>query len=92
VIGFYIDADRAREPNCLRPDAGGRARRFSIVKLTTSTVELNADFSIFIVTVPTSIEGRAASGSRRYCSKPWQSWGKVMRKGAIIVYESTVPR
>jgi UDP-N-acetyl-D-galactosamine dehydrogenase len=62
----------------------------SLVKFTTSRAELKAaDFSNFIVSVPTSIEGerRPDLGA---AAQSLGDMGEVMRKGAIVVCESTV--
>ena len=91
VIGFDIDPQRVREL------AAGhdRTREVAPAELRRSTVKFTADAAalagadFFIVTVPTPIDGarRPDLGALRKAS---DTVGKAMRKGAIVVYESTV--
>jgi UDP-N-acetyl-D-galactosamine dehydrogenase len=91
VVGFDIDARRIAE---LR--AGhDRTREVEPAHLALSTLSLardperlkTADF--FIVTVPTPIDAANRPDLRALFGAS-ETVGKVMRKGAIVVYESTV--
>ena len=90
MIGFLIDTEWVREPTRSRPDARPADLHCSLVKFTTSRAELKAaDFSNFLVSVPTSIEGerRPDLGA---AAQSLGDMGKVVRKGAIVVCEFTV--
>ncbi len=87
MIGFLIDTEWVREPTRSRPDARPADLHCSLVKFTTSRAELKAaDFSNFLVSVPTSIEGerRPDLGA---AAQSLGDMGKVVRKGAIVVCE-----
>ena len=91
VIGFDIDPERVRELHAgrdrTREVAPGDLRHPSVT-FTADPGELKrADF--FIVTVPTPIDDarRPDLAALRQAS---QTVGKALRKGAIVVYESTV--
>jgi UDP-N-acetyl-D-galactosamine dehydrogenase len=91
VVGFDIDPERVRELQANRDrtrEVSPADLRQSSVTFTTDATELKrADF--FIVTVPTPIDDarRPDLAALRHAS---QTVGKAMRKGAIVVYESTV--
>jgi UDP-N-acetyl-D-glucosamine/UDP-N-acetyl-D-galactosamine dehydrogenase len=91
VVGFDIDErrvselraghDRTRE---VEPETLGNAN----LRVTTDTADLAA-CDLFIVTVPTPIDAarRPDLGAVLAASR---TVGKVLRKGGIVVYESTV--
>ena len=91
VIGFDIDPERVRELHAGRDrtrEVAPADLRHPSLTCTADPVELKrADF--FIVTVPTPIDDarRPDLAALRQAS---QTVGKAMRKGAIVVYESTV--
>jgi UDP-N-acetyl-D-galactosamine dehydrogenase len=91
VIGFDIDPERVRELHAGRDrtrEVPPADLRHPSVTFTVDPAELErADF--FIVTVPTPIDDarRPDLAALRQAS---QTVGKAMRKGAIVVYESTV--
>jgi UDP-N-acetyl-D-glucosamine/UDP-N-acetyl-D-galactosamine dehydrogenase len=91
VIGFDIDPERVRELHAGRDrtrEVAPADLRHPSVTFTADPGELKrADF--FIVTVPTPIDDarRPDLAALRQAS---QTVGKAMRKGAIVVYESTV--
>jgi UDP-N-acetyl-D-galactosamine dehydrogenase len=91
VVGFDIDARRIAE---LR--AGhDRTREVEPAHLALSTLSLASDperlktADFFIVTVPTPIDAANRPDLRALFGAS-ETVGKVMRKGAIVVYESTV--
>ena len=91
VIGFDIDPDRVRELKAGRD----RTREVAPADLSHPTVTFTSDpaalkaADFFIVTVPTPIDDtrRPDLAALRRAS---ETVGKAMRKGAIVVYESTV--
>jgi len=91
VIGFDIDPDRVRELKAGRD----RTREVAPADLSYPTVTFTSDpaalkaADFFIVTVPTPIDDtrRPDLAALRRAS---ETVGKAMRKGAIVVYESTV--
>jgi UDP-N-acetyl-D-galactosamine dehydrogenase len=91
VVGFDIDSERVRELRAGRDrtrEVAPADLRHPSVTFTADPAELRrADF--FIVTVPTPIDDarRPDLAALRQAS---QTVGKAMRKGAIVVYESTV--
>jgi len=91
VVGFDIDPERVRELHAGRDrtrEVAPADLRHPSVTFTADPAELKrADF--FIVTVPTPIDDarRPDLAALRQAS---QTVGKAMRKGAIVVYESTV--
>jgi len=91
VIGFDIDPDRVRELRSGRDrtrEVAPTDLRLPTVRFTADAAELKAaDF--FIVTVPTPIDD-ARRPNLRALRKASETVGKAMRKGAIVVFESTV--
>jgi UDP-N-acetyl-D-glucosamine/UDP-N-acetyl-D-galactosamine dehydrogenase len=91
VVGFDIDPERVRELHAGRDrtrEVAPADLRHPSVTFTADPAELKrADF--FIVTVPTPIDDarRPDLAALRQAS---QTLGKALRKGAIVVYESTV--
>jgi UDP-N-acetyl-D-glucosamine/UDP-N-acetyl-D-galactosamine dehydrogenase len=91
VVGFDIDSERVRELHAGRDrtrEVAPADLRHPSMTFTADPAELRrADF--FIVTVPTPIDNarRPDLAALRQAS---QTVGKAMRKGAIVVYESTV--
>ena len=91
VIGYDIDSERVRELRC------GHDRTLEVkladlrqraIRFTTDTADLTAaDF--FIVTVPTPIDS-ARRPDLRALLRASDIVGKALRKGAVVVYESTV--
>jgi UDP-N-acetyl-D-glucosamine/UDP-N-acetyl-D-galactosamine dehydrogenase len=91
VIGFDIDPERVHELQCghdrTRETKVGDLRQPTL-RFTGDEAELGAaDF--FIVTVPTPIDA-ARRPDLRPLLRASQTVGKAIRKGAVVVFESTV--
>jgi UDP-N-acetyl-D-glucosamine/UDP-N-acetyl-D-galactosamine dehydrogenase len=91
VVGFDIDPERVRELHAGRDrtrEVAPADLRHPSVTFTADPAELKrADF--FIVTVPTPIDD-ARHPDLAALRQASQTVGKALRKGAIVVYESTV--
>jgi len=94
VVGFDINKDRIKELN------GGHDRTLELdeqqmqealdngMKFTTELNDI-ADCNVYIVTVPTPID-KDNRPELTPLKKSSQSIGKVLKKGDIVIYESTV--
>ena len=94
IIGFDINENRIKElnkgfdsTNELTPEQLNKVIGSSL-KLTT-TLEDVSDCKIFIVTVPTPVTS-SKSPDLTPVIKATESVSKVLKKGDIVVYESTV--
>jgi len=91
VIGFDIDGERVRELQFGRERTREVAPvdlRQPALRFTADAAELNAaDF--FIVAVPTPIDGTRRPDLRPLL-RAAEIVGKAIRKGAVVVFESTV--
>jgi UDP-N-acetyl-D-galactosamine dehydrogenase len=91
VTGFDIDADRIAQ---LRAGMD-RTREVEAAALSTRGLSFDSDpkgleaCDFFIVTVPTPIDGANRPDLRALIGAS-ETVGKAMRRGAIVVYESTV--
>ena len=91
TVGFDIDAQRVEQlqmgVDLTRENDSERLKRSGLTCTTDPEALCSVDF--FIVTVPTPIDGdhRPDLGALRAASK---TVGKALRKGAIVVFESTV--
>ena len=91
VVGFDIDANRIAELSA----GSDRTREVEDDKLAATTATFTDDpaliegYDVYIVTVPTPVDAHNVPdlGAVRAASR---SVGKVIGKGAIVVYESTV--
>ncbi|HEY0115592.1 MAG TPA: Vi polysaccharide biosynthesis UDP-N-acetylglucosamine C-6 dehydrogenase TviB [Allosphingosinicella sp.] len=92
VVGFDIDPDRVAElgrgeDRTLEMEPGELAAAAQL-SFTTDPAEL-ADCTIFIVTVPTPIDDHKQPDLTPL-RRASETVGKVMKRGDIVIYESTV--
>jgi len=91
VVGFDVDEKRVRE---LREDYDHN-REIPTERLRSSSLCLTNDpedlegCDLFIITVPTPVD-RAKRPDLSYLQEATRLVGRVLSKGAIVVYESTV--
>jgi UDP-N-acetyl-D-galactosamine dehydrogenase len=100
VIGFDINSERIEELNrcedrTKEADLGGMVYAMNLakngiigLKFSSDTIDLST-YNIFIVTVPTPIDKFKAPDLSPLL-KASEMLGKVLKKGDIVIYESTV--
>jgi UDP-N-acetyl-D-glucosamine/UDP-N-acetyl-D-galactosamine dehydrogenase len=91
TVGFDINARRIEQLRAgidLTHEVAEERLRKAQIAFTTDPGDL-AQVDFFIVTVPTPIDDDRRPDLTAVC-KATESVGKVLRKGAIVVYESTV--
>ena len=92
VVGFDIDAYRVTElKNGFDRTREVTQAEFAVAKDINFSADVAhlADVNFFIVTVPTPIN-QALQPDLRALEMASSTVGKVLRKGSIVVYESTV--
>src|SRR5690606_21919670 len=91
TVGFDIDESRVSELN----DGHDRTHEVERDVLKASTIKLTADpacladATFIVVTVPTPIDGNLQPDLRPLRSAS-ETIGKHLKKGTVVVYESTV--
>jgi UDP-N-acetyl-D-galactosamine dehydrogenase len=91
VVGFDVNTNKISELQC-RKDRTGEVRKEDLETTTLRMTHIAEDLrqsDFFVVAVPTPID-KAKNPDMTSLMKASETLGKVIRPGAIVVYESTV--
>ena len=92
TLGFDIDAARIRQladgHDCTRECADGELAASAHLRYSSDAAEL-AGYDVYVVTVPTPVD-EAQRPDLRPLTAASETVGRALRRGAVVIYESTV--